>query len=308
VSLRVERGEIFGLLGPNGAGKTTLIKILLGIVRKSGGQATLLDRPAGERVSRYKIGYLPENLRMPAYHTARTALHYYGRLSGLSRSEILAHRDKLLEQVGLADRTREPIKKYSKGMLQRLGLAQALLHDTQLLILDEPTDGLDPVGRSQVRSVLHRLKAEGKTIFLNSHILQEVELVCDRVAILDKGLVKAQGGVDQIAPQQTEGVELDLVVTGAEPTIRRALAERGVNKWETNGGEQHRLSLRLLDQSAVNACIDDLRREDISIVGMTRRRVTLEDAFLKLLAGPTETAEAVDGSAASSGSSPPPNP
>ena len=270
-----------------------MIKILLGIVRKSGGQATLLDRPAGARVSRYKIGYLPENLRMPPYHTARTALHYYGRLSGLSRAEILAQRDQLLDKVGLADRTREPIKKYSKGMLQRLGLAQALLHDPELLILDEPTDGLDPVGRSQVRSVLHQLKAEGKTIFLNSHILQEVELVCDRVAILDKGLVKAQGRVDQIAPQQTEGVELDLVVTGEGPAIRNALAERGVNKWETNGGGHHSLSLRLLDQAAVDSCIDDLRRQNISIVGLTRRRVTLEDAFLRLLAGSTESAAVV---------------
>jgi len=288
VTLEVSRGEIFGLLGPNGAGKTTLIKVLLGIVRPSGGSAKLLQRPAGDRVSRVQVGYLPENLRIAPHHTALTALEYYGRLSGLKIAEIKARRMPLLESVGLADRTRESVKKFSKGMLQRLGLAQALLHDPELLILDEPTDGLDPVGRSQVRGVLHRLKQEGKTIFLNSHILQEVELVCDRVAILDRGLVKAIGHVDEIAPTKQEGVELDLSLAGSQEAIRRALGDRGVCHWHANGDGQHRLRLRLLDQAGVDQCVDDLRHGGISIVGLARRRLTLEDAFLQLFA---ETAE-----------------
>jgi ABC-2 type transport system ATP-binding protein len=284
LSLRVERGEIFGLLGPNGAGKTTLIKIVLGIVRKTGGSAFLLGRTAGHRQSRQKVGYLPENLRIAAHHNARTAMDFYGKLSGLSGREILAKRDSLLESVGLADRAKDSVKKFSKGMLQRLGLAQALLHDPELLILDEPTDGLDPLGRSHVRQLLSQLKAQGKTVFLNSHILQEVELICDRVAILDRGLLKAIGTAAEIAPpEQSTGIELELVISGEEEAIRAALGDRGVNRWQRDGEGLHQLSLRLLDQEAVDRCVDDFRRGRVSIVGLTRRRVTLEDAFLRLL-------------------------
>jgi ABC-2 type transport system ATP-binding protein len=283
LTLRVDRGEIFGLLGPNGAGKTTLIKILLGIVRKSAGTASLLGRPAGDRQSRLRVGYLPENLRIATHHNARSAMELYGRLSGLSRSQILGKRDFLLESVGLADRSKESIKRFSKGMLQRLGLAQALLHDPELLILDEPTDGLDPLGRSQVRTLLSQLKSQGKTVFLNSHILQEVELICDRVAILDRGELKAVGTVAEIAPPQTTGIELDMWLSGAESAIQAALDDRGVNRWEKENGAEHHLAMRLIDQEAIDRLLDDLREHGVSIMGLTRRRVTLEDAFLRLL-------------------------
>lgn len=198
-------------------------------------------------------------------------------------AKILANRDRLLESVGLADRTKESIKKFSKGMLQRLGLAQALLHNPDLLILDEPTDGLDPLGRSHVRNLLAQLKSQGKTVFVNSHILQEVELICDRVAILDRGVLKALGAVDEIAPQESAGIELELHLTGDEQTILQALGERGVNRWDRDSEGQHRLTMRLLDQQAVDQCVDDLRRSQISVVGLSRRRITLEDAFLRLL-------------------------
>ena len=282
VSLGVSRGEIFGLLGPNGAGKTTLIKVLLGIVRRSGGSATLLGRPAGDRSSRVRVGYLPENLRIANHHTANTALDYYGKLSGLASRDIKARRGELLASVGLADRSRESVKNFSKGMLQRLGLAQALLHDPEVLILDEPTDGLDPVGRSHVRDVLRRLKQQGKTIFLNSHILQEVELVCDRVAILDRGIVKALGAVDEIAPDQGEGIELELTVSGAKDSIEAALGGRAIDQWDRSGDGRHRLRLRMSDQAAIDQCIDELRTHSVSILGLTPRRLTLEDAFLRL--------------------------
>ena len=147
--------------------------------------------PAGDRAGRQRVGYLPENLRIPRHHTALSALELYGQMSGLSRSEIRRRRGPLLESVDLADRAKDSVKKYSKGMVQRLGLAIALLHEPQLVFLDEPTDGLDPAGRAEVRQTLVRLKEAGKTIFLNSHLLQEVEQVCDRVAILDQGT--AQG-------------------------------------------------------------------------------------------------------------------
>ena len=198
VSLSVNRGEIFGLLGPNGAGKTTLIKILLGLVHKSGGQAEMLGRPAGHRATRRKIGYLPEHHRIPHHLTGNTALEYYGGLSNVPLGEIRRLRPKLLEMVGLGRWGKTLVRKYSKGMAQRLGLAQAMLHNPDLLILDEPTDGVDPVGRAEIREVLARLKSEGKTIFLNSHLLQEVELVCDRVAILGRGKLRRMDTVDAL--------------------------------------------------------------------------------------------------------------
>ena len=289
VSFRVEPGEIFGLLGPNGAGKTTFIKVMLGIVRKTGGTANVLGQSAGNRQARRRIGYLPENLHIPRHLNARTALEYYGGLSGLSRADVKAKRDQLLESVGLADWAKAAVRKYSKGMLQRLGLAQALLHDPDLLFLDEPTDGLDPIGRSHVRNVLRDLKAAGKTVFLNSHLLQEVEMVCDRVAILDKGVLRSVGSLAEIAPQQLEGVELELELAGAVEAIERIMGQLSVSKREQLGENQFRLVVRLPDQAAVDRCVDDLRREQISVVGLSRHRITLEDAFLEILAQPAES-------------------
>jgi ABC-2 type transport system ATP-binding protein len=288
VTFSVEPGEIFGLLGPNGAGKTTFIKILLGIARKSGGEARLLGHAAGDRRGRMNVGYLPEHLRIPSHQNAYTALEYYGKLSGLARSEIRARSDRLLEVVGLAARAKDSVRKYSKGMLQRLGLAQALLHDPQLLILDEPTDGLDPVGRSQIRGILKQLKGEGKTIFLNSHLLQEVEMICDRVAILDRGELKYVGPVATVAARTSEAAELEvhLELAGDEATVRGALNGRPLDLWEPLGEDRFRAALRLADQGAVDACIDRLRASQVSIVALSRRRVSLEDAFLQMLDKP----------------------
>jgi ABC-2 type transport system ATP-binding protein len=228
-------------------------------------------------------------LIIPRHLNARTALEYYGGLSGLSRTDVKAKTDQLLESVGLADWAKAAVKKYSKGMLQRLGLAQALLHDPDLLFLDEPTDGLDPIGRSHVRNVLRGLQAAGKTVFLNSHLLQEVEMVCDRVAILDKGVLRSVGSLAEITPKQMAGVELELELTGAVEAIERVMGQHSVSKRERSGENQFRLVARLADQAAVDRCIDDLRREQISIVGMSRRRITLEDAFLEILAQPAES-------------------
>ena len=295
----VRRGEIFGLLGPNGAGKTTFIKILLGIVRKASGSATLLGFPAGSRHGRRLVGYLPENLRIPRHHNARTALEYYGQLSGMPRREVRARQDELLETVGLRDRAGDSVAKYSKGMLQRLGLAQALLHDPQLVILDEPTDGLDPVGRAHVRSVMQQLKAQGKTVFVNSHLLQEVELICDRVAILDKGELRYVGPVADItAGQGAEWLKtsngqpaetaLELELAGAEDAIRQAIGERRIEAWEPAGANGVRLVVLAQNQNDVDQCIDELRRRSVSVISLARRRVTLEDAFLAMVAEPAK--------------------
>ncbi len=290
LTLAVHPGEIFGLLGPNGAGKTTFIKILLGIARKTAGQAALLGHRAGERRSRREVGYLPENLRIPRYHNAISALDFYGQLSGMAPSEIRMRGAQLLETVGLKDRARDNIAQYSKGMLQRLGLAQALLHRPRLLILDEPTDGLDPVGRAQVRGLLQQFKADGHTVFLNSHILQEVELICDRVAILDRGLVRFVGPVHELTKQLNEGQARNIILT-AELQCDAAQLESQLASWtvqscQPNGLRQYQVVVQLAEQSDLDRFVDELRSAKISILQLTRKRVTLEDAFLSLLAEP----------------------
>jgi len=198
VSLDVARGEIFGLLGQNGAGKTTLVKILLGMVLPTGGAARLLGRPVGSVAARRLVGYLPEDHRLPEYHTGPSLLDVYGGLQGLSRAERRVRTAELLATLGLAGREGLRIRGYSKGMKQRLGLAQALLHRPRVLFLDEPTDGVDPVGRRQIRELLLEERARGVTIFINSHLLGEVEQLCDRVAIMRKGQVVLSGTVPEL--------------------------------------------------------------------------------------------------------------
>ena len=285
VSFRVERGTIFGLLGPNGAGKTTLIKVLLGIVHKSGGTAALLGQPSGDRRGRRSVGYLPENHRIPRHHTANSALEYYGSLSGMSGDDIRRRRPELLELVGLGDWGKSPVKKFSKGMLQRLGLAQALMHNPELLILDEPTDGVDPVGRSEMRGTLQHLKSEGKTIFINSHLLQEIELVCDRVAILVHGQLRREGLVAEITQRQE--AEVELTVVGSENQIRQALAHQQIASMKPLNENRFRIKLQIPSQSAVDQTIDGLRSGGISIEELTRRRDTLEEAFLGIVGEPS---------------------
>jgi ABC-2 type transport system ATP-binding protein len=283
ISLQVGYGEIFGLLGPNGAGKTTLVKLLLGTVRGTRGEARMLGRPAGDRAGRQRVGYLPENLRLPRHHTALSALELYGQMSGLSRSTIRQRGGPLLESVGLADRAKDSVKKYSKGMLQRLGLAIALLHEPDLVFLDEPTDGLDPAGRAQVRQTLVRLKAAGKTIFLNSHLLQEVELVCDRVAILDAGLLKGIGTVEQLVAHRGHDIELQLTVSGPDAAVRAALSSIPQAHIESQDAEHHQIQACLKEQAEVDRCVDLLRQHAISITSLGRRRISLEEAFMEVL-------------------------
>jgi len=281
VSLDVPRGEIFGLLGPNGAGKTTLIKILLGIVRKTSGEASLLARPAGNRRARRQVGYLPEHHRIPHHLTGNTALEYYGSLSGLPLRDIRRRRPDLLRQVGLEGWGGTAVRKFSKGMQQRLGLAQAMLHDPELLILDEPTDGVDPVGRAEIRDVLNGLRRQGRTIFLNSHLLQEVELICDRVAILDRGQVRRVGRVDELT--QHSGTEIAFLLNADEAAARAALAAFEIESVAPAGAAAVRVEVLLPDQQTLDRAIDALRAQRISIASVIRRQMTLEQAFLQLV-------------------------
>lgn len=292
ISLRVERGEIFGLLGGNGAGKTTFIKILLGIIRRTSGEAKLLGFPAGDMRGRQLVGYLPENLRVPRHMTGLVALEYYGNLSGLTTAEVRKRRGPLLEKVGLAARAKDPVRTYSKGMLQRLGLAQAMLHDPELFILDEPTDGLDPSARAQVRGFLADLKAQGKTIFLNSHILQEVELICDRVAILDRGNLRQVERVENITSGRMSGAasgeQAKLVVTldlqGPPEFIATAFATQAVENIQQFSPLEQRVVVSIASQTEVDTLVDQLRAAGISVVGLSRKRMSLEQHYLEIVA------------------------
>ncbi|MBA3313659.1 MAG: ABC transporter ATP-binding protein [Planctomycetota bacterium] len=284
VSLAVQPGEIFGLLGPNGAGKTTLIKVLLGIVRKSEGDARLFDRPAGDRAARRRVGYLPESHRLPRHLTANTALDYYGGLSDVPAAEIRRRRPHLLRLVGLEKWGKTSVAKFSKGMQQRLGLAQAMLHDPDLLVLDEPTDGVDPVGRADIRRVLRQLKERGKTVFLNSHLLQELELVCDRVAILQNGRVERIGTLDEVKQLAAGGrLEVAMQLEGELSAIEQALAGLDVRKKDAVDSRRVQIVVGAADQAAVDTAVDAVRRAGVSVCGLIRRQRTLEEAFLEIV-------------------------
>lgn len=292
IDLTVQRGEVFGLLGPNGAGKTTLIKILLGIVRSSAGEAFLLGAPAGSRAARQRIGYLPENLNFPAHHTATLALQLYGRLSRVPEETIRRRSQELLELVGLRGRERELVRKYSKGMRQRLGLAQAMLHEPELLIMDEPTDGLDPVGRSEIRRLICSLRDQGKTVFLNSHILQEVELICDRVAILAGGLVRGVGTPSELTTRFHGALASRVCIELAgETTSLEQLRMRQIGELQSLPDGRWRFVAPFETQAELDAIVDGIRGLRISILNLERTRPTLEEVFLSAVnSSATETA------------------
>ena len=220
LNLRVEAGEVFGFLGPNGAGKTTTMNVLLGFVNATSGAAFLFGVNVCEPIARQRIGYLPEMTYYYKFLTAEELLRFYASIFGLSRLEADRRIDQLLKLVELESVRKRPIKSYSKGMQQRVGLAQALINNPDLLILDEPTSGLDPLGRMKVREIIQRLKNEGKTVFFSSHELGEVETVCDRVAIINQGELKAEGRVaDLVEKHQANLEKIFLKIIGYEPQV-----------------------------------------------------------------------------------------
>ncbi|MFI5389695.1 MAG: ABC transporter ATP-binding protein, partial [Candidatus Eremiobacterales bacterium] len=224
LSMSVPRGEVFGFLGPNGAGKTTAVKLLLGLTSPSGGEGFVLGAPIGDRETRRKVGYLPELFRYQDWLSAREVLGFHCVLAGVSKGARTRQVDDALETVGLAKRASDRVGSYSKGMQQRLGLAVALIGEPELILLDEPTSALDPVGRREVRDVLHALKRRGVTVFLNSHLLTEVEQVCDRVAIVDRGRVIAIGPLAEITG---DGWSVRIRIETASPVFLDALKPFG---------------------------------------------------------------------------------
>jgi ABC-2 type transport system ATP-binding protein len=220
LNLSVRAGEVFGFLGPNGAGKTTTMNVLLGFVNATSGSAFLFGVDVREPVARQRIGYLPELTYYYKFLTAEELLRFYARIFGIPRLEADARIDRLLKLVELDAARKRPIKTYSKGMQQRVGLAQALINNPDLLILDEPTSGLDPLGRMKVREIIQRLKNEGKTVFFSSHELGEVETVCDRVAIVNQGELKVEGRVDELVEKHQANLEkIFLEIIGYESQV-----------------------------------------------------------------------------------------
>ncbi len=277
LSLDVREGEIFGLLGPNGAGKTTFIKVLLEIVTATSGTAEMLGAPIGSAAAKARVGYLPENHKYPDFLTGAQVLRYFSKLGGLPSDKREARVADRLKLVGMEQWDKTKIRKYSKGMMQRIGLAQALINDPQLVILDEPTDGVDPLGRKEIRDMLQRLRDQGKTVFLNSHLLSEVELICDRVAILNKGRLIRMGTVKELTTQEnTYRIGVRGEVT---EELRLNWEATRVSVREENG----ELVCALPDVAALNAVIDQLRAAGLLITSVAEKRQSLEDMFIDVI-------------------------
>jgi ABC-2 type transport system ATP-binding protein len=281
VSVRVESGTIFGLIGQNGAGKTTLVKILLGLTKPSGGSASLLGGSPRDPKIRRRIGYLPEHMRLPDYFKAESFLRYMAELNRVDSDALRNRIPNLIDRVGLGGVDR-PVKAYSKGMQQRLGLAQALVNDPDILFLDEPTDGLDPLGRKDVRDLLVSLRSEGKTIFLNSHLLSEIEMVCDRIVILNKGQVARAA----MPSEFTSGTgEYHLRVGRMDDRVQAA-ARSVLGTPESSGDWQGRtLRFRPRDIAHLNALIDRIRCVPAEIEAIEPIQLTLEEFFLQVVSG-----------------------
>jgi len=323
IDLRVGRGEIFGLLGPNGAGKSTLVKILMTVIRATRCQGHMLGAPVGDKPTLARVGYLPEHHRFPDYLTGAQVLDFFGALSGVPRAKRKKRVPELLELVDMTRWAKVKVKGYSKGMRQRVGVAQALMNDPELVLLDEPTDGVDPPGRRDIRTVLQRVRAQGTTVFINSHILPELEMVCDRVALLRQGEVGFQGTIDELthgqrrydlrveAPEGTgepiaavaeaipgrlealpvnpSALESGRTTSRVDPKVR--LTHRGT----LPGGEEIEMAPGLISVMTdnpvpVQAVIDALRRHAVVIRSVNPFRPSLEDLFMAAVTDP-ETGE-----------------
>ncbi|MGD9791325.1 MAG: ATP-binding cassette domain-containing protein [Phycisphaerales bacterium] len=283
---RVRRGEVFGLLGPNGAGKSTLVKIMMTLIRATRATGTVLGKRIGDREAISKMGYLPEHHRFPDYLTGEQMLRYSAAMAGVDLRARRSRAKELLDVVGMGEWGRKPLKSYSKGMRQRVGIAQALMNDPLLVVLDEPTDGVDPVGRRDIRMLLQKLRDEGRTVILNSHLLSELEMVCDRVSILVQGRVVSHGTLDELTSGK-RGFEVEVVGGAARETLEASAKAAGVT-WEigaSNGVARARLETT--DLAVVQRVIDGVRREGVSIRTVREVRPTLEDLFIEAVSDPT---------------------
>ena len=274
LTLQVEQGEVFGFLGPNGAGKTTSIKMLLGLVKPTSGSAALLGAPIGERLTRTRIGFLPEHFRFQEWLTAYEFLKLHGELFGMDGRDLDSRANELIELVGLSDFRNKPLRTFSKGMLQRIGLAQALLNRPALVFLDEPTSGLDPVGRRLVRDIIHELRTQGTSVFLNSHLLSEIEVTCDRVAFIRFGEVVRVLAMDSLDRNLSL---VNIRATGWNDEILSGLAQWGEN---IQADGEH-LTLTVRSETDLPEINRYLVAQGIEVFAMTPSRLSLEDIFIE---------------------------
>jgi ABC-2 type transport system ATP-binding protein len=287
--LTVEEGEIFGFLGPNGAGKTTTLKLLMGLVFPTAGTARILGREWIDPEVKAQIGFLPEQPYFYDYLTAHELLDYYGQLSGVDAQDRKRRIEEVLARVGLTDIKGLQLRKFSKGMLQRVGIAQAILHNPKLVFLDEPMSGLDPLGRREVRDLMEQLKQEGKTVFFSTHILSDAEALCDRVAIIHKGELRGVGAVEELTSSVQGKVEVIWQGTHVPASMKSLGAECHVT------GDTVRA---VLSENQQDAAIDALRREHIRLIAITPLRTSLEAYFVEKLQHSQPAPETTLGTAA----------
>jgi ABC-2 type transport system ATP-binding protein len=274
LTLSVEDGEIFGFLGPNGAGKTTTLKMLMGLVFPTGGTARILGMDLDDPRMKAQIGFLPEQPYFYDHLTARELLKYYGQLSGVESKQLSRKAEAVLERVGLIDAANVQLRRFSKGMLQRVGIAQAILHDPKIVFLDEPMSGLDPMGRREVRNLIEELKGEGKTVFFSTHILADAEALCDRVAIIHLGELRRVGAVAEF----TESVhgKVEIIWQGmVAPAAFKALGAECHTAGDTTRA--------VIAEESQDAALEALRRERLRLISVTPVRVSLEDYFVAQL-------------------------
>jgi len=279
LSLEVQAGEVFGFLGPNGAGKTTTLKLLMQLVFPTSGRAEIFGRPVGDLAVKRRLGYLPENPYFYDYLTAEELLSYFAGLFGYGPAERRARAARLLDDVGIGRERRMQLRKFSKGMLQRVGIAQALINDPELVIFDEPMSGLDPLGRREVRALILRLRDRGCTVFFSSHVLSDAESLCSRVAILAKGRLMKSGRLSDMLDLQAQGWEL--VVGSVSDTLARTLETRARRMTRISDG---RYTLELPLDPAPDRFVAELAGAGATIVSLNPLRETLEDIFVEQVA------------------------
>ncbi len=275
LTLEVKRGEIFGFLGPNGAGKTTTIKILTGLLYPTEGRAWIMGREIGDVSVKERMGFLPENPSFYEYLTGLEFLNFYGQLLKIPYDERLHRIGELFSLVGLEGAEELQLRRYSKGMIQRIGIAQALLNNPEVVILDEPMSGLDPLGRKEIRDLILRLRDEGKTVFFSTHILSDVEMICDRVAILVKGRLKAVGPLDELLGGYVKSIEVTVRDPGGVFEEVKDLAERVIRREDL-------LLISLKDEETVERVIEVVRERKGRIHSIVPQRLSLEEYFVKM--------------------------
>jgi len=285
LTMQVETGEVFGFLGPNGAGKSTTIKLLVGLLFPTSGDAHILGKPISDIEMHREIGYLPEQPYFYDYLTAAEVLDYFARFHDLTAADRRERIERMLKKVGLETAGKIQLRKYSKGMLQRVGLAQAVLHDPQVVILDEPMSGLDPIGRREVRDIILELKREGRTVMFSTHVLSDAEMLCDRVGVIVDGKLRGVGAPDEIVGMKAHGMEILFEYAGGGGSATALLGRA------TRAGNRYRLQVA---EEELYGALEQLRSAEAKILSVTQLKPTLEEYFMHLVDASRAQAAAVE--------------